>query len=119
MRKTTYKRFDGLSTKGNVREYKETRVTYTWPKNEEIVHRYLTRFYPKLQKVLIEPSINEPSFGAWVREAGNNMQFKTKCCAGISYDDIFAEYNFSTKIQKKFALKQIVSALETIKEYRK
>lgn len=125
MRKVTYKRFDGLSdTKGgtkkygNVREYKETTVTYTWDKNEELVHRYISRFYPNLKNVLVQPTISEPSVGAWVRSNNETLQFKTKCCSGISHDDQFCEYKFTTKISKKFALLQIVAALSHLKNIR-
>ena len=108
MRCVKYKRFDGLTeTKrgcyGNIREYKESVVTYTWPKNEEIVHRYLTRFFPKLAKALVPPHINEPSFGMWIHDNGEYIQLKTKCCAGISREELYSEYAFSTKTQRKCA----------------
>lgn len=125
MNKVVYKRFDGISdtlggTKnyGNVREYKETTVTYTWGKNEELVYRYLSRFHPDLKKMLIEPSISEPSFGAWVRSNNETLQFKTMCCSGISHDDQFCEYKFTTKISKRFAILQIVAALKHLKNIR-
>lgn len=67
MKKTVYKRFDGIRElkDGNVheREYRETLVTYTWPKKEEFVHRYLGKFYKDLERMLVPPGVNEPSFG--------------------------------------------------------
>lgn len=122
MRTTEYKRFDSLTEtqigSGKIREYRETKVSYTWDKNEELVHRYLQKYHPKLQQMLVEPSINEPSFGAWVLSNGNNIQFKTKVCAGISHNDQFCEYLFITKMNKKFALTQIIAALELLKTIR-
>lgn len=125
MRKVTYKRFDGLfdnsggsKNYGNIREYKETTVTYTWDKNEELVHRYLSRFYPDLKSMLLEPSITEPSFGAWVRSNDETLQFKTKLCSGISNDDQLCEYKFNTRTSKRFSLIQIVAALTHLKNIR-
>ena len=127
MRTTTYERFDGIhyptfnSTSPKhinifnmkYEEYRTTKVTFQWNKNEELIYRYLNIFYPEHVKYVHKPSITPNiTFGIYIIELPDNKIKLSIQNPHFIKENMEFVYDFKTKLQKKFTLLQIVKCLE-------
>lgn len=121
MKYTVYDRYDGNAIGPNSEIiYKTSKVSYRWKRNVELAIRYLRKFHPEISNIVLAPYPREPSFGVFFYDpGGDRIAVKTKCAHFIPYDDIENVYNFKTRTQKKWAMRQIVNFLTDYDTLRK